>query len=109
MLSRLFPKVKLVRLVQFLNASSSIYVTPLPIDALTRLAQSEKAYYYMFYTLLGIVISVMPDMENAANPMLVTDSGIVTLVRDAQHNAASVIYVTLFPICICLAYWTFGI
>ena len=54
----------------------------------------------MLVTLSGIVTLVKPVQPlNAANPMLVTLSGIVTLVRPVQlSNAKSPMLVTLFPI-----------
>ena len=75
-----------------------MFVKPLPIVTLVRPLQSLNAEAPMLVTLSGIVTLVRPQFENAYSQMLVTLLGIVTLVRPQFENAPSPMLVTLLGI-----------
>jgi hypothetical protein len=84
--------VRLIKLVILVNDQSGIFVIPVPI---VRYFGFNPFTQLIVVIEFGIVKFVKGQPSNAADPILVTESGIVTLVRLTQlKNALGPILVT---------------
>ena len=81
------PKVKFFRLLQFVKARPSIFVTLFGMVTEVSSLQSEKVSSPIFVTLFGMVTEVRElQLKKAPPPISVTLFGMVTEVRDLQSE-----------------------